>query len=59
MILRITNTGSAIHITATWIKIPLLCALPINLADLNNAFKFKNLVLGHPGYIILALKVPN
>lgn len=59
MILRTTNTGPHIHITATWIKIPVLFALPINLADLNDAFKFRNLVLGHPGYIILALKVPN
>lgn len=59
MILRTTNTGPHIHITATRIKIPLLFTLPINLADLNDAFKFRNLVLGHPGYIILALKVPN
>lgn len=59
MILRTNNTGPHICITATWRKIPFLFTLPINLADLNDAFEFKNLGLGHCGYIILALKVPN
>lgn len=59
MTLRTTHTGSHIQIAATWIKIPLFFVLPINLAELNDAFKFRNLVLGHPGFIILALKVPN
>lgn len=59
MTLRTTHTGSHTQITATWIEISLFFALPINLAEFNDAFKFRNLVLGHPGYIILALKVPN
>lgn len=59
MTLRITHTGTCIQIMATWIKIPLFFALPINLAELNDAFKFRNSVLGHSIYIILALKVPN
>lgn len=59
MTLRTTHTRTCIQIMVTWIKIPLFFALPIYLAELNDAFKFRNLVLGHPVYIILALKVPN
>lgn len=40
MILRTPHTGPNIHIRAAWTNISLLFALPINFADLNDAFKF-------------------